>query len=460
VERCLAKNPADRYPNTRDLAAQLCQIKELLQSTEAPMVTRIGAGGLTRRRAMWLGGVAAVTAAAAISAWKLLPGDSRIRSIAVLPFENAATDADAEFLCYGLTNSLVRKMAGLPSLIVKRGTVSSNQEKRADPQTVGQQLGVDAIITGSVLQRSGKLYVTAELVDVTTGAIMWADKYDKDEADMALIQDEIASAIVEDGIRLKLSEDDRRRLIQHVTGDPEAYKLYMRAVYLHSKENEADYLTARELLQQAVGKDKRFALAYTQLAWNYASMAVDGYEPPAQNFPLVEQYARQALDLNPDLLEAHNGLGASAFWYRWDWESAQIEFEMDARSPTSMHSAYTLALWAVGCAEEALRVVRRDLDRNPLNLELRLREADLLLYVRQTETAVSLYANITRDEPSDARAYFGLAQAMLAQERFDESITHLRRGYEIASVNNLPLDIALAKLLESAMGAEGYRQVE
>jgi tetratricopeptide (TPR) repeat protein len=276
---------------------------------------------------------------------------------------------------------------------------------------------------------------------------------------MALIQDEIASAIVDDGIRLKLSADDRSRLVQHVTGDPEAYKLYMRAAYLHAKENEADYLTARELLQQAVGKDKRFALAYTQLAWNYASMAVDGYEPPTQNFPLVEQYARQALNLNPDLLEAHNGLGASAFWYRWDWESAQREFEIDSRSPAAMHSAYTLALWAVGRAEDALRVIRTDLDRNPLNLELRLREADLLLYVRQTETAVNLYANITRDEPSDARAYFGLAQARLAQARFDEAITHLRRGYEIAS-GNLPLDTALAKPLESAKGAEGYRHLE
>ena len=319
-------------------------------------------------------------------------------------------------LSYGLTNSLIRNIAGIPSLTVKRSP-SNSPGKAVDPQSAGRQLRVDAIVTGSVSQRSGKLYITAELADVTSGAVLWAHRYEKDEADLALIQDEIASAIVDDGIRLKLSVDDRSRLVRRFTDDPEAYKLYMRATYLHTKEKEEDYLVARELLREAVNRDETFALAYVQLAYNHASTVVDGYENPNQNWPLVKKYARQALDLDPTLLEAHSRLGTEALLFKWDWESAQKEFSLGLQSPHTVNTAYTLGLWAVGRSDDALRVVRGDLNRNPLNLELRLREADLLLSLKQTEAAGDLYANIIRDEPADARAVFGLAEVRRAQGR-------------------------------------------
>jgi TolB-like protein len=390
--------------------------------------------------------------------WKSWPAAPRIRSVAVFPFENPGKDAESEFLSHGLTNSLIRKITGLPSLTVKRGS-SHEANKAIDPRVVGQHLQVDAIVTGSVSQRSGKLFVTAELVDMTSGAVLWADRYERNEVDVALIQDEIASAIVDDGIRLKLSTDDRSRLTRHFTDDPEAYKLYMRASYLHTKVNEEDYLRARDLLLKAVDRDKKFALAYVELSFNYSVMVVDGYEPPHQGWPLATDFARKALELDPTLLEAHSRLGAETFFFKRQWKSALKDFEIGLRSPEGLNHGYTVALWAVGRTAEALRVVRKDLEQNPLNLDLRLREADLLTHLNQTDVAANLYAEIIRDEPSDMRGHFGLAEVRRVQERFGDAIDQLRQGLETAS-GNTPLDTSLQELFARAQGAAGYREVE
>jgi serine/threonine-protein kinase len=463
VERCLAKEAKDRYSTAQELAAQLRHIREAWGS-ETVGTVKIRAdltpsSRLTRRRAIWLSGAISLTAVTGLGIWTLRPFESDIRSLAVFPFQNTGGDADAEFISYALTNSLIRKISALPSLTVKRGVLPDLQGKPVDARAAGKQLQVDAVVTGSVSRRSGTLSVTAELVDAATGAVLWANRYDKDETDVIFIEDEIAGAIIDDGVRLKLSVDDRRQLGRHFTDDPEAHKLYMRATYLQTKENEDDFSTARKLLEQAIARDPRFALAYVQLAFNYAAALIDGYERPNQGWPFVVKYARQALDLDPTLFEAHSRLGAEAFFFRWEWESAEKQFEIGLRSTDAVNTGYAIALWAVGRTDDALRIVRRDMSRNPLNLELRLREADLLVHLGQLKTAESLYADITRDEPADTRGYFGLAEVRRVQERFDEAIEQLRHGFETV-IRNTPIEDSLTDLLASARGADGYRKVE
>ena len=410
---------------------------------------------LMRRRAMLLGGVAAATAASGFTAWKLWPSDSGIRSLAVLPFENPAKDDDAEFLCNGLTDSLIRQIAALPSLTVKRGGVFKG--KNVDPQAAGRQLGVDAIVSGTVARRSGQLRITAELVDVRTGAVLWSGKYDRDEADLLPIQDQIASAILDEGIRLKLSEADRRRLVQHSTNNPEANELYLRALFYEAKETEGDYLTARKLLLEAIGKDKNFARAFGALARNYVIMAVDGYARPTEAWPLVKLYAEKALVLDPTLLEANAGLGAEAFWNQWNWSLAEQQYETALQSAAD-HSAmgYVLERWAVGRPDDALRLIRKVRVVDPLDLAWKLREADMLLRTAQTQSAAEIYEEIIRDSRDDPRAYFGLAEVRNTQKQFDQAITQLRLGYDALGA----MDDSLLDVLAKARGAEGYRQAE
>jgi eukaryotic-like serine/threonine-protein kinase len=457
VERCLAKNPGDRYPVTEDLAAQLHDIRDQWERAAAPAAV-LGSPPqprrLTRRRVMWLGGVAAASAVSSLTAWKLWPSDSGIRSLAVLPFENAAKDDDAEFLCDGLTDSLIRQITALPPLTVKRGGVFKG--KIVDSQAAGRQLGVDAIMTGSVARRSGKLYISAELTDVRTGAVLWSGKYDRDQADLLLIQDQIASAIIDEGIRLKLSGDDRRRLVRHATQDREANELYMRAMFYETKETEGDYLTARKFLLEAVEKDEQFAVAFGELARNYASMAVDGYVRPTEAWPLVKLYAEKALVLDPAVLEAHTALGAEAFWNQWNWTLAEQQYKMTFSLAGHASMGYVLELWAVGRPDEALQLIRRARAVDPLDPTWKLREADMLLQTGRTQRAAEIYEELIRDAREDPRAYFGLAEVKRTQGQFDEAIAQLRLAYEALGET----DDSLLEVLAKARGAEGYRQAE
>jgi len=410
---------------------------------------------VTRRRVLVLGGVAAATAASGLTAWKLWPSGSGIRSLAVLPFENPAKDDDAEFLCNGLTDSLIRQITALPALTVKRGGVFKG--KNVDPQAAGRQLGVDAIVSGTVARRSGQLHITAELVDVRTGAVLWSGKYDRDEADLLPIQDEIASAILDEGIRLKLSEADRRRLVQHSTNNREANELYLRALFYEAKETEGDYLMARKLLLEAIGKDKNFARAFGALARNYVVMAVDGYARPVEAWPLVKLYAEKALVLDPTLLEANAVLGAEAFWNQWNWRLAEQQYETALQSAADRSAmGYVLERWAVGRPDDALRVIRKVRAVDPLDLAWKLREADMLLRAGQTPKAGEIYQEIIRDAREDPRAYFGLVEVRNAQGQFDEAIAQLRLGYDALGA----MDDSLLEVLAKARGAEGYRQAE
>ena len=410
---------------------------------------------VTRRDVIWFSAVAAASAVSGWTAWKLWPVGSEIRSLAVLPFENKEKEDDAEFLCDGLTDSLIRQIAALPPLTVKRGGVFKG--KIVDPQAAGRQLGVDAIVSGSVTRRSGKLYISAEFVDVRTGAVLWSARYDRDQADLLLIQDQIASAIIDEGIRLKLSRSDRQRLVRHATNDQEANELYMRAVFYEGRETEGDYLTARKLLLEAIDKDKKFALAFAELAMNYTAMAVDGYARPTEAWPLVKRYAEQALVLDPTLLEAHALLGAEAFWNQWNWPLAEQQYQMAMRAPAYRISlSYAFERWAVGRPDDALRLIREARVLEPLVLLWKLREADMLLQTGQTQRAAEIYEEIIRDSREDSRAYFGLAEVRSAQGKFDEAIAQLRLGYDALG----EMDDSLLEVLAKARGPDGYRRAE
>jgi tetratricopeptide (TPR) repeat protein len=243
-----------------------------------------------------------------------------------------------------------------------------------------------------VARRSGKLYISAEFVDVRTGAVLWNGRYDRDQADLLLIQDQIAGAIIDEGIRLKLSPGDRQRLVRHATNDREANELYMRAVFHEGKETEGDYLTARKLLLEAIDKDKKFALAFARLAMNYTAMAVDGYARPTEAWPLVKVYAEEALVLDPGLLEAHAALGAEAFWNQWNWPLAEQHYQIAIRAPVYRNPlVYAFERWAVGRPDDALRLIRKAREVDPLVLVWKLREADMLLQTGQTQRAAEIY---------------------------------------------------------------------
>ena len=220
---------------------------------------------------------------------------------------------------------------------------------------------------------------------MATGAQLWGNTYDRAAAEVVSVQDEIASAIIDEGIRLKLSGDERRQLVRHLTDDPEAYEWYLRARHTMLRGSEEDILQARELLVRATTRDPQFALAHGALAATYVTTAVEGFERPADARPLANVSIRRALELDPELPEAHANAGNIAFYFSWDWATAEREWKIATKAPsgafpTGTLMGYAMGRWALGDPADALRIIRKIRQADPLTPHLREGGALLVPY--------------------------------------------------------------------------------
>ncbi|HKC26208.1 MAG TPA: serine/threonine-protein kinase, partial [Thermoanaerobaculia bacterium] len=251
IGRCLAKSPEDRYVATRDLAQDLRFLAEQASDARWPSDLGLAVEHAARpRRRLAAPAFLAVLAVAALAAvgatlWgRLRP--SAIDSLAVLPFENGTREPDSEYLSDGITESLIDRMSRVPALRVMARATVFRFKGSTDPQEAGRKLGVGAVLTGRISRRDGRLSISAELVDVRSGARLWGDKYDRPSADLLHVQDEIASDI-SNGLRLRLTEPEKRALSRHGTENTEAYELFLKARYFFYKDTEEGYLEAIRL---------------------------------------------------------------------------------------------------------------------------------------------------------------------------------------------------------------------
>ena len=192
-----------------------------------------------------------------------------IDSLAVLPFENASRDPEHEYLSDGIAGSLINILATVPKLrVMAQSTVFRYKGRRIDPQAVGRELNVRAVLTGRIMQSGGSLRIGTELVDVATGSQLWGAQYDRKPGDIFAIQDEISNEI-SGKLRLKLTRAEKKRLTKRQTDDAEAYRLYLKGRHHWNRWTEDGFYKAIEYFQQAVEKDPGYALAYTGLADSY-----------------------------------------------------------------------------------------------------------------------------------------------------------------------------------------------
>ena len=246
-----------------------------------------------------------------------------IDSLAVLPFENTGGDPEHEYLSDGITGSLINILATVPKLrVMAQSTVFRYKGRKMDPQAIGHELNVRAVLAGKVMQSGGSLRIGAELVDVATGSQLWGAHYDRKPGDIFVIQDDISNEI-SGKLRLKLTRAEKKRLVRRHTENAEAYQLYLKGRHYWNRWTEEGFYKAIEYFQQAVEKDPNYALAYTGLADSYVLLGWNSYLPPKEAFPKGKVAALAALRLDPCLAEAHTSLAALLWLHDWKWEEAQ-----------------------------------------------------------------------------------------------------------------------------------------
>src|SRR6187401_1776082 len=336
VARCLAKQPSSRFQSMADLKAALQHLR-----TQPPAPAQ-GAP-----------------------------------SIAVLPFANMSRDPDDEYFSDGLAEEIINALAQVPGLkVIARTSAFAFKGKNEDIRRIADTLGVTNVLEGSVRRAGSRVRVTAQLILAADGTHLWSQRYDREIADIFAVQDEIAAAIAE-ALKVTLSPAPARRM-----PSVPAYEAYLRYRSYQWQFTPEASRRSRECLEQALALDPEFALPYVGLADYHFALATVGAAPSRESMTRARELAQRALEIDPDLPEAHAMLGIVAGHYDYDWSEAERRFRLAVtREPLSPHLRQwygTFFLFATGRADEARLQLSRVITEDPLCQMWRLMRANLL----------------------------------------------------------------------------------
>ena len=314
-----------------------------------------------------------------------------LKAIAILPFVNMSADKNDEYLSDGMTEELINALAKVPGLRVPGRTSCFAFKGKAEEdifRKVGDQLRVNTVLEGSVRKAGEKLRVTAQLINVSDGYHLWSKSYDGDVKDIFTFQSNVAQRVVE-SLQVKLGVEATRALAKKPTENPEAHRLYLLGRYDFGKYSEAGWNSSIRYYEQALKLDPNYALAYCGLADTYAYMG--GVVMPSKEAVLKEkEFAQKALELDPELPEAHLSL-ACALGGAFDWRNAQIEFDRAIELNPNLAWAYEMYAWflgGVGRLDEAIAKDKKAIELDPLNSFFQASLAYYLYHARRYDDAM------------------------------------------------------------------------
>ena len=362
------------------------------------------------------------------------PGPAPPGSLAVLPFLDLSPEPE-EYFADGLTEDLISTLAAVPGLRVTSRTSSFAFKGRALPVgRVAEELGVAAVLEGSVRRGGGRVRVVAQLIDAATDAHLWTETYDRALTDFLAVQAEVAEQIAR-ALRVELTPGARERIGARPPESPRAFHLYLRGRYFLGQGSREGWHRAVESFRLALEEDPRYALAYAGLADAYAQLPLFVFAPL---LPRPEALARartaalRALELNDELGEAYVAL-AVARWYEWDWEGAERAFRralLLGPGSAAPHHRYGLTLCFLGRFEEAARELQRAQELDPLSLAIATDRGVVDLRAGRTELALARFHKVLEVDPAFHAAHHYLAEAYNYAGRHELGLPHwVARGF-------------------------------
>jgi len=297
-------------------------------------------------------------------------GMGRIDSIAVLPLANLSGEPGQEYFTDGMTEALTADLAQIRALrVVSRTSVMRYKGISRPLPEIARELGVDALIEGSVMRSGNRVRITAQLIEAAPDRHLWAKSYERDLRDILELQSEVARAIVQE-IRIKITPQEEERLTKTRRVDPEAYEAYLKGRHYWNKRNAESLRKGIACFQDAIERDPTYPLAYVGLADSYLIAGFYSDIPPKDTFPKAKAAARRALELDDTLAEAHAPLALANSLYDWDAAAAEKNFrraiELNPAHP-SAHQWYAEHLTAMGRLDQGIAEAMRALELDPLS---------------------------------------------------------------------------------------------
>jgi eukaryotic-like serine/threonine-protein kinase len=357
-----------------------------------------------------------------------------IDSIAVLPLANASNDPNTEYLSDGITESIISNLSQLPQLrVMARSTVFRFKGKEIDPQKVGHDLNVRAVLTGRLLQQGDSLVIRTELVNVADGTQLWGAEYNRKLSDALPLQQDISREISEK-LRLRLTGEEKKRLTGRDTTNAEAYQFYLKGRYYWNKRTADGIKKAIEQFQQAIDRDPNYALGYVGLADCYLVLEEYAGIPTSETLPKARAAADRAIQLDNSLCEAHTSL-AFVFWQSWQWAEAEAEYKraisLNRNYPTAYHW-FSIYFRTKRQFDDSLREIKRAQELDPLSPVIGQNVAEVYLLKNDLASAIEQCKSTLELDPSFPGAHDELGFAYLKQRRHEEAIAEFQKAVELS----------------------------
>jgi TolB-like protein/DNA-binding SARP family transcriptional activator/Tfp pilus assembly protein PilF len=385
------------------------------------------------RRAVSVVTLAMLAFVSAVSVWPR--NDPQPRSIVVLPFVNMTVEGENEYFSDGLTEEIITRLAAVPGLKVISRTSAMHYKgtKKALPQ-IARELGVDHILEGSVRQDSGRVRISAQLIDARVDGHIWADNYDDDRPNDLSAQEKIAQEVVR-ALELKLTARTRRLLVRPGTRDAAAKDLYQRGRYAWNTRTRVGHLRAIDYFQRAIARDPQYADAYAGLAHAYGTgfMLNLSPTPEAEVYRQLKRAADRALALDDESAEAHVARAVALQWQR-DWQGADQEFrralELNPGNAVA-HTWYSLLLRGMGRSQEALHESQLAAQLDPFGI-ISLHNYALQCYIVRDYDCASEQFGRTLEVGPYPGAFRGQALVYVQQGRWHEAVATARQAVTLA----------------------------
>lgn len=390
-------------------------------------------------RAVFIGMLVTVLGVSSFYLWRsrTRPAvDARIRTIAVLPFKPLVLENRDEALEVGMADTLISKLSNIREIIVRPiSSVRRYGGVEQDPLAAGRELGVDAVLDGTIQRWGNRIRVNVRLSRVSDNTTLWADQFEQEYTNIFAIQDSISEQVA-GSLALKLAGEERELLAKRYTADAEAYDLYLKGRFFWSKRTREGTRQAIIYFQAALERDRTYALAYAGLADSYLLLPIINDMPSGEAFPKAKEAVLNALEIDAQLAEAHAALGWINFWFDWDWKGSEKELhralEINPNYPLG-RLRYAHLLSNLGRHEEALEQMDRALKLDPLSPYFLAIKGQLLFQARRYQQGIDHQSEALVIEPN-----FWLGQLVLGKNyervgRYAEALEAFRKAQEAPS---------------------------
>ena len=365
------------------------------------------------------------------------------KAIVVLPFENLSGDAEQEYFADGMTDTLIAELGKIEALRVISRT-SSMHFKGTDKKVpeIAKELGVDAIIEGSVLKVGKDVRITVQLIDGRIDTHLWSDNYTGTLTNILALQSEVTLAITRE-IEVAVTPEEERRIKQRQPVNPEAHEAYLKGIFFFEKKTEQSYRTSADYFNQAIEIEPNYVEAYAWLSAAYWVPAIYGYGARDENFAKARTAANMALELDQTCEYAHASVGWVALFCDWDWQKAKLSFEraLDLNpNPSYTYFGYAWYWVAAGRFDKAVDMMQTAVTLDPHSQVLNNQLANMYRFSGQFERAVEQRKKTLELAPGFVLALSDLAEDYLCMSMYPEAIASVEKAMSLAG--RTPLLIA------------------